>query len=100
MSDDMDLDFMDFEMRSYACTECWARLGGPDDVCCKPKLNVFIEGATAYIDWFEAGCVTPIPDCPYEEDGTKNAENWQTGFDDAMNYQLYGQYEEFEDNDE
>jgi len=86
------LDFMQCEMISYRCSRCHSLKAGPDDGCnCKPTENYFVEGAVAYLNWYEANCEGDMPESPYASNSTAD-KHWVTGFDDAMNYMLYGQF--------
>jgi hypothetical protein len=53
--------------------------------------NYFLEGGNAYRDWYDAECIAPMPVAPYPA-GSIEAVQWEYGFDDAMDWQLYVQY--------
>jgi hypothetical protein len=54
-------------------------------------MNYFEEGGDAYRAWIAAHCVPEMPACPYPK-GSVEAEQWEVGFDDAMYWELEGQY--------
>lgn len=56
------------------------------------STNRFTEGGDAYRAWLDRSFVSPLPEAPYPA-GSIEAEQWGQGFNDAMNWQLYGQYE-------
>lgn len=55
--------------------------------------NVFIEGRDAYNDWIDKLRRGPMPINPYPA-GFPDHDDWETGFDDAMEWNLHGQYQE------
>lgn len=51
------------------------------------------EGGDAYRNWFGQEVLKfPMPENPYPV-GSKDNLEWEWGFDSAMDWQLYGQYE-------
>jgi hypothetical protein len=55
-------------------------------------VNIFEEGGDAYRKWLDDSFRLHHPESPYTP-GTVEDREWETGFNDAMNWQLYGQYE-------
>ena len=91
-----ELKFLDNEMVSYRCQTCLCLIGPDWGGYCDvhlPRLNVFAEGSTAYLTWVDESCQGNMPENPYAPE-SYDGKAWQTGFDDVMNYVLYGQFEE------
>lgn len=87
---------MENELVSYRCQTCLCLIGPDWGGYCNnhlPRLNIFVEGSTAYLTWVDNGCADPMPKNPYDEE-SYDGKAWETGFDDAMHYVLYGQFEE------
>jgi hypothetical protein len=53
--------------------------------------NHFQEGSAAYLAWFDDWATGGLPVAPYPPDSIE-AKEWEQGFNDAMEWQMHGQY--------